>query len=75
MSLRDKGIYVRCVSLPLHIKGVTLPNNDSTFDIYINSLLSDNDKQSALQHELRHIDLDHFYIVECIGLSEKKANL
>ena len=32
--------YVRLVSLPTRVEGVTLPNDDGSFDIYINSRLS-----------------------------------
>ena len=30
--------FVRYVELPLKVDGVTIPNNDGTFDIYINAL-------------------------------------
>lgn len=29
--------YVRLAPLPLSVDGVTLPNNDGSFDIYLNS--------------------------------------
>lgn len=76
MTLTDKGIYVREISLPIHIKGVTVPNEDGTFDVYINADLSDCCKILALKHELRHINLDHFYKpCEPIGAEELAANM
>ena len=76
MSLTDKGIYVREISLPLHIKGVTIPNEDGTFDVYINADLPDYCKCLALKHELKHINLDHFYKpCECVAAEELAANM
>ena len=54
--------YVRLVSLPAKVEGVTLPNDDGTFDIYINSRLSPARQQETLEHELRHIRHEHFYL-------------
>lgn len=53
--------FVYFVELPYHVKGVTIPNNDGTFDIYINSVLDDIQRQKSLNHELKHIKKDHFY--------------
>lgn len=76
LSLTDEGVYVREIALPLHIKGVTIPNEDGTFDIYINAVLPDFCKHLTLQHELKHINLDHFYKpCECIAAEEQAANM
>lgn len=76
MSLQDQGIFVRFISLPKGIKGVTIPNNDETFDIYINANLSDLARRTALVHELRHIKLNHFYKpYEAIAVEELAANM
>lgn len=45
----------------MHVKAVTLPNDDCTFDIYVNSRISTNAQLTALEHELCHIEKDHFY--------------
>ena len=75
MNLIDQGIFVREINLPMHIKGITVPNSDGTFDIYINTNLRDGLKQATLEHELRHIKLDHFYITtECIAIEEIAAD-
>ena len=47
--------YVRLIPLPVKVEGVTLPNDDGSFDIYINSRLSPAMQQATLEHELRHI--------------------
>ena len=53
--------FVRLLDLPPTVEGVTVPNDDGTFDIYINALLSPERQQEKLDHELEHIRKDHFY--------------
>ena len=53
--------FVRLVELPRTVNGVTLPNDDGTFDIYLNSLLTEDEQKAALEHEVEHIIQDHFY--------------
>ncbi len=75
MNYNDYGIFIREMQLPMHIKGVTIPNGDGTFDVYINASLSDTAKRTTLRHELRHIKLDHFFKPsENIADEERLAN-
>lgn len=67
------SIFVRLVSLPEAVKAVVLPNDDGTFDIYINSNLPDEIQNCALEHELRHIRNDHFYNDDPVWLNEQEA--
>lgn len=53
--------FVRLVPLPASIDGVTVPNDDGTFDIYLNANLCEAKQQDRLQHEIKHIVEDHFY--------------
>lgn len=65
--------YVRPVALPRTVEGVSIPNDDGTFDIYINSRLSPQRQEAALQHELRHLQAEHFYLDMPIERMEKQA--
>ena len=65
--------YVRPVPLPRKVEGVTIPNDDGTFDIYINSSLSRPRQEAALQHELRHLKGEHFYREMPIERMERQA--
>lgn len=68
--------FVRCVPLPRCAEAVTIPNDDGTFDIYINNCLSACKQTAALKHELSHIKRDHFYNdVKEIETVEAEANL
>ena len=60
MELIDRGIYVRLLNLPMAVKGVTTPNEDDTYNVFINENLSDMARRIVLDHELRHIYSDHF---------------
>lgn len=53
--------FVRRIPLPATVEGVTIPNDDGTFDIYINESLPPERQEDALRHELRHIAKDHLY--------------
>lgn len=66
-------IFVRLVALPIAVRAVTLPNDDGTFDIYVNSNLAEELRQKALAHELEHIRQDHFYNDDPVWINEKEA--
>ena len=66
--------YVRLIPLPPKVEGVTLPNDDGSFDIYINSRLSPARQQETLAHERRHIRHDHFYLDMEVSRMERQAD-
>jgi len=66
--------HVRLIPLPLKVEGVTLPNDDGSFDIYINSRLSPARQQETLAHEMRHIRHEHFYLDMPISRMERQAD-
>ena len=66
--------YVRLVELPIRVEGVTVPNSDGSFSMYINSLLSSERRDAALQHELEHIQREHFYLEMPVACMEQQAN-
>lgn len=65
--------FVRLVELPLRVEGVTLPNSDGSFSVYINSLLSEEKRAEVLRHELRHISAEHFYTEMPVEHMERQA--
>ena len=67
------SIFIRIVPLPHCIRAVTIPNDDVTFDIYVNESLPDEWREKALQHELNHIRMDHFYKSGPVARKEKEA--
>ncbi len=68
-----EDVFVRLISLPPTVKGVTLPNPDGTYSVYINNCLSCEVQQKALEHELCHIEHDHLYSNEPVAAAERLA--
>lgn len=66
-------VFVRMIAFPLSVRAVTIPNDDSTFDIYVNSMLPDELQEKALEHELEHIRRNHFYDENPVWVNEKEA--
>lgn len=67
-------IFVRYLRFPSdRVRAVTIPNDDGTFDIYINSRLPEELQQKALDHELKHIQKDHFYNEDPVWVNEEEA--
>lgn len=53
-------VYVRLVALPLTIRGVTVPDEEGDFNIYINSSLTPDQQKLVLKHEMTHIERNDF---------------
>lgn len=69
----SSNVFIRLVPLPHAVRAVTLPNDDDTFDIYVNSSLSEELQASAVEHELNHIRKDHFYDCNPVWFNEQEA--
>lgn len=65
--------YIRLLPLPFHVEGCVLPNEDGSFDIYLNSRLPEECREKALLHELTHIKKDHLYDIHPVWMNEQEA--
>ena len=65
--------FVRLVALPIRVEGVTVPNSDGSFSVYINAALSEQRRAEVLRHELRHIASEHFYTDMPVARMERQA--
>ena len=66
---------VRVVPFPNRaVPALVTPNDDGTFDIYINGLLTEEQQKEALRHEVEHLEKDHFYKEEPVACMEAEAN-
>ncbi len=54
-------IFIRGLSLPGKVRGVTVKDSDDNYNIYVNTNLNPEQQQKAIAHELKHIDKNHFY--------------
>ena len=71
--MRIPDHFVRIIELPPSVKGVTVPNEDGTFSVYINAIYDTETQRHTLEHELEHLARDHFYKAESVALQEAEA--
>jgi len=73
--MREGTVFVRYIhGLPLATKGITTPNPDGTFSVYINADLPDYVQKEVYDHELYHIEHDHLYNFDSVKTNELSAN-
>ena len=72
--MRIPDHFVRVIDLPAAVRGVTVPNDDGTFSVYINALYDDETQRHTLEHELEHLARDHFYSAAPIAQQEAEAS-
>lgn len=51
---------VRYVSLPMHVHGMTVMDENGFYNVYINSDQSDEIQRAAYEHELKHLERNDF---------------
>ena len=71
----DIDYFVRFVDLPLSIGGFVMPNDDSTFSVYLNAKHTPARQLISYIHEVRHIQNDDFYNGEDIETIERRASV
>lgn len=67
-------VCVRCIDLPTRCKGFTIMDADCFYNIYVNSLLSLDERRKVISHELMHIDKGHFFLDIPTAQKEAEAN-
>lgn len=55
------------------MRGVTVAAPDDDFIVFVNDSLCPDTQRKAAEHELRHIQLDHFYHDEPVVINELEA--
>jgi hypothetical protein len=53
-------IFIRLTQFPDRVKAMTVVDENSDYNIYINSTLSQDEMKKAYLHELQHIEKKHF---------------
>lgn len=67
-------IFIRGIQFPLTIEGATVLDADGNYNVYINTLLSEETQRKTTIHELKHIKKDHFYDYNPVIHNELEAN-
>lgn len=63
-------IYIRYVKLPITVRGITSEDENGDYNIYINSLMSSDQQQLTIDHEMKHIERNDFASDENIYVIE-----
>ena len=63
-------VIVRIVDMPAGVRGLTLPDIDGVFDVYINGKLSPEDQRKTFEHELEHIRKGDWQRLDCMSVAE-----
>ena len=66
-------IFIRGLALPGKVRGVTIFAPDDDFVVFINTDLCEETQSKAIEHELRHIKMNHFYNEEPVIINEIEA--
>ena len=67
-------VFVRVLKLPNKVKGVTVTDSEGAYCVFVNSEISSAEQKKALEHELKHIKLQHFYNKLPVFINENEAN-
>lgn len=66
-----EDIIVRIIDLT--VPGVTVLDEDGNYNIYLNARLSYEQQQQVYNHEMKHINLNHFYDSKSVADNERDA--
>lgn len=53
-------IFIRLTQLPNRVKAMTVIDENSDYNIYLNSALTHDELKKAYVHEIQHIEKKHF---------------
>lgn len=68
------SLIVRTICLPYSVKGLTVPDEDGDYNIYINTQLNYETQRKTLKHEVEHIKQDHFCSIQPVSILEKNID-
>jgi len=54
-------VIIRLTDLPFQVKGLTVLDENGDYNIYLNPMYSHETQKEVLEHELGHIEENHFY--------------
>jgi hypothetical protein len=65
--------FIHLIPLPAKVHALTIPDECGDFTIIVNSNLDDFVQRRALEHELKHVALDHFYDENNVAEDEREV--
>ena len=67
-------VFIRTIPLPYTVHGLVTPNDDGTYNIYLNENLPEEARRRYLSQELAHISGDHLYDDRPVEELEREAD-
>ena len=67
-------VFIRTIPLPYTVHGLVTPNDDGTYNIYLNENLPEEARRRYLSHELAHSAGDHLYDDRPVEELEREAD-
>ncbi len=67
------NIYIRKISLPPNVRGVTIKDHEDNYNVYVNTNLCQKSLEATIAHEMCHIKNNHFYNDQTAIQSEKEV--
>lgn len=68
------NVFIRLADLPETVKAITVPSCDG-FNVYVNSKYTCEVQKEACQHEIEHIQQNHFYRNSDVLILENEADM
>lgn len=65
--------YIRYIKLPVSVRGLTIPDENGNYNIYINKYLSQEMQQKTYFHEITHIENNDFEIQIPVKIIENRV--
>lgn len=66
-------IFIRYIDMEYTVPAVTQVDANGDYNVYVNARLGYDQQQIAIQHELRHIQQDHFHRDTPVSQDEQEA--
>lgn len=66
-------IFLRLASMPMTVKGVTIPDAEGDYTVFINDALCPETRKRVIEHEMAHIRQNHFSDTLTVEDAERDA--
>jgi hypothetical protein len=68
------SIFIRTINLPSAVRGLTVPDVDGNYNVYVNAKLNYELQQITVHHEICHITNNDFESTEPVKEIENRVN-
>ena len=69
------AVIIRLIDMPVVVRGVTLPDDEGDYNMFLNARLFAAMRADAYRHEVEHIRLGHFYSPKSVAEKELEVQL